>query len=161
MLSKPASRRAALLGLLGLAACGFTPVYGPGGVGAAWQNAVAIEAPDTVLGFRMAGRLGEQFGPATNARYTLGVTPQAAPVSATITEDGDITRFNLTGNAMWVLRDATGASVADGLVQTFTSYSATGTTVATQAAEADAERRLAIALADLVVAQLLTRGIAQ
>lgn len=149
----------ALAGLLGLGACGFTPVYGPGGIGDAWQNAVIVEAPDDVLGFRMAGRLHDVFGDPSNARFTLGVAPQVAPVPATITVDGDITRFNLTGNATWVLRDAAGTQVSDGLVQTFTSYSATGSTVATQTAEADAQNRLAIALADLVVQQLLTQDI--
>ena len=159
MSSKGITRRLALLSCLGLAACGFTPVYAPGGVGERWQNAVAVEAPDDVFGFRMAGRLTDVLGDPQNARYTLGVSPQEAPVPATITVDGDITRFNLTGNAVWVLRDAAGNTVTEGLAQTFTSYSATGSTVATQAAEADAQNRLAIALADLIVQQLLTRDV--
>jgi len=148
------------LGLIaGLAGCGFTPVYGPDGVATAWQNAITVKAPDTVLGFRMAGRLSDVFGDPTRAGYVLGVTPQLAPVPATITVDGDITRFNVTGNAAWTLQDSTGATVTEGFVQTFTSYSATGSTVATQAAEADAQNRLAIALADLIVQQLLTQGV--
>ena len=161
MLSKAITRRMALVAMIGLTACGFTPVYGPAGVGALCQNAVEVGAPDTVLGFRMAGRLAEVFGQATQAKYVLGVTPQIAPVPATITVDGDITRFNVTGNATWVLSDLAGTTLAEGLVQTFTSYSATGSTVATQAAEADAERRLAVALADLVAQQVLTQDFAQ
>lgn len=159
MSSKGITRRFALVGVLALSACGFTPVYGPGGIGEAWQNAVIVQAPNDVIGFRLAGRLTDVLGDPRNARYRLGVSPQVAPVPATITVDGDITRFNLTGNAAWVLQDATGAQVADGLVQTFTSYSATGSTVATQTAEADAQNRLAVALADLIVQQLLTQDI--
>lgn len=157
MLSSGVTRRSALLGLLALGACGFTPAFAPGSTAAAWQNAVEIDAPDTVFGFRMRGRLGETLGAPTAPAFTLKVDPKSAPVSATITEEGDITRFNLTGNAEWVLTDQqSGATVQSGLVQTFTSYSATGSTVATQAAESDARDRLATALADLIVQQLLT-----
>ena len=115
-----------------------------------------IDAPDTVIGFRMGTHLTQLFGQPTDGQYTLSFAPQSAPVPATITEDGDITRFNLTGNATWTLVDAEGDPVADGLVQTFTSYSATGSTVATQSAENAARDRLAVALADLIVQQILT-----
>jgi len=155
------TRRLTLLGLTTLAGCGFTPVYGPGGAGEIWQNAVTVDAPVSVFGFRIAGRLGDVLGEPTDARFVLTVTPQIAPVPATVTEDGDITRFNLTGDATWTLTELTGAAVSDGLVQTFTSYSATGSTVATQAAEADAQNRLAIALADLIIQQILTLDVAQ
>ena len=161
MSSKGITRRAALLGLLVLAGCGFTPVYGPGGAGEVWQNTVTVTAPDSVFGFRIAGRLGDILGEPSAVRFALDVTPQIESDSATVTEDGDITRINLTGNATWVLTDLSGTQIADGLVQTFTGYSATGSTVATQAAESDAERRLAIALADLIVQQLLTQDVAQ
>jgi LPS-assembly lipoprotein len=150
-----------LIGLLMLAAgCGFTPVYAPGGVGGQWQNKIVVDAPDSVIGFRMNARLSDVFGPASAAEYILKVVPQIAPVPATITVDGDITRFNLTGNATWILSGQSGSD-ADGLVQTFTSYSATGSTVATQAAESDARARLAIALSDLIVQQILVRGVTQ
>jgi LPS-assembly lipoprotein len=130
-------------------------------VGERWQNSVTVDAPNSVIGFRMNARLVEVFGPPSNAVYVLKITPQIAPVPATITVDGDITRFNVTGNATWALSDQTGDAVADGLVQTFTSYSATGSTVATQAAEGDAQARLAIALADLTVQQLLLHAATQ
>ena len=157
MLSDGASRRAAVIGLLALAGCGFTPAYAPGSKVAEWQHVVAIEAPNTVFGYRMRARLQDGFGVPTAPRYTLSVAPKTAPVAATITEAGDITRINLTGNAEWVLSDAqTGAEVQNGLAQTFTSYSATGSTVATQAAEDDARDRLAAALADLIIQQVLT-----
>lgn len=146
----------ALMGLLALAGCGLTPAFAPGGPGLRWQNTVTVVAPETVIGFRMGTHLTEILGPPTTAQYTLSFVPKSAPVPATITEAGDITRFNLTGNAAWTLTDADGAQIADGLVQTFTSYSATGTTVATQSAENAARDRLAVALADLIVQQLLT-----
>ena len=47
---------------------------------------------------------------------------------------------------------------ADGRVTAFTGYSATGSTVATAAAQRDAEARLAVILADMIVAQVLMRA---
>lgn len=158
MLSSGLCRRAALLGLLALGACGFAPAFGPGGTAEAWQNRVLVQAPETIFGFRMGAHLTQSLGVPASADYTLTITPREAPVSATITEDGDITRFNLTGNADWVLADAQGATVTKGLAQTFTSYSATGSTVATQSAEDAARDRLAVALADLIIQQLLTQA---
>lgn len=156
MLSKRIPRRVALTALLALAGCGLTPAYAPGGPGLRWQNTVAIDAPYTVIGFRMGTHLTEVLGQPTDAQYTLTFAPKSAPVPATITEAGDITRFNLTGNAAWTLTDANGVQINEGLAQTFTSYAATGTTVATQTAETAALDRLAVALADLIVQQLLT-----
>ena len=50
---------------------------------------------------------------------------------------------------------ASGAEVTRGQVSTFTSYSTTGTTIATMSAEQDAHDRLARMLADQVVTRLL------
>jgi LPS-assembly lipoprotein len=141
-----------------LAGCAFEPVYGPDGVGQRWQGKIAVDAPNTVFGAGLRTRLIDVFGPVTTTQFDLAVVPQVAAVSATVTEDGDSTRFNLTGNAAWTLTDAAGNQVADGLAQTFTSYSATGSTVATQTAEGDAQARLAVALADLIVQQVLSQG---
>lgn len=157
MLSNRLSRRAALVAVVGLAGCGFAPAFAPGESAADWQNAIVIEAPDTVLGFRTGARLRDTFGTPISPSFKMTVSPRTAPVPATITEDGDITRLNLTGIAEWQVADQqTGVVLYEGLAQTFTSYSATGSTVATQAAESDALDRLAIALADLVTQQLLT-----
>ena len=39
--------------LLALAACGFQPVYGPGGSGTALQNAVQVDAPDDAFAYTL------------------------------------------------------------------------------------------------------------
>ncbi len=60
------SRRAALAGLAALpaAACGFAPVYGPGGRGRALDNAVEIEPPPNDAGaFDLAQQLQDRLGP--------------------------------------------------------------------------------------------------
>jgi LPS-assembly lipoprotein len=50
--------------------------------------------------------------------------------------------------------------VTSGSVDNFTGYSATGTTVATLAAERDAQERLMTILADQIVTRLLTLDLA-
>ena len=147
------TRRLALLGLL--AGCGLTPVYGPNGEARVLQNALTIEAPDTVAGFRLRERLTERFGAATLDRYALTVTIDATLSPATISEDGVTTRFNLTGEAQYTLTTPDGMAVTAGTVNTFMGYSATGSTVATQAAATDAQARLSVALADLIAARLV------
>lgn len=146
-------RRVALLGLL--AGCGLTPVYGPNGEAQVLQNATSVKVPDTVAGFRLRERLTERFGPATLDRYDLTVTIDATLSPATISEDGVTTRFNLTGEAQYTLTTPDGMAVTAGTVNTFMGYSATGSTVATQAAATDAQARLSVALADLIAARLV------
>ena len=85
----------------------------------------------------------------------IGKQPVQLPDKVQITLDGDTTRFNLVGTADWTLSDMAGGAVTAGDVSTFTSYSATGSNVATQAAQADASARLAVAMADLIVSRLL------
>ena len=51
---------------------------------------------------------------------------------------------------------ASGAQLGSGVVNSFTGYSATASTVVTLAAQRDAEERLMVILADQVVARLLS-----
>ncbi len=153
-------RRAALAGLLALAACGFTPAYGPGGTGSKLFGQVRAADPGTIDEFEFAGRIAERLGPDRNAVYALdyqisiGVVPQA------ITRDEVTTRYSLNGSADFKLTERSdGRQIASGRVSSFTSYSATGTTVATVTAEYDARKRLARMLADQVVTRLLAANL--
>ena len=138
-----------LLGLPALAACGFTPVYGPNSL----RGRVEVRTPATVAGYRLGTTLIERFGPAEVADYQLSVTLDEETTTAAQTIDGDSTRFDLNGTAGWTLTKA-GAAIASGTAQTFTSYSATGSTIATQTAERDARERLSVALADIIIANV-------
>lgn len=150
------SRRLALAGLLLLPACGFAPAYAPGGSGERLRGRVAVEAPDTPDGFVLGARLEDRLGrPDGAAPLRLLLDLSVEEVSAAVTPGGAITRYDLVGRAPWRLLDAGGAVVADGEASAFTGYSATGTTVATTAAEADARGRLMALLADAVVTRLL------
>ena len=100
-------------------------------------------------------RLQNRLGP-DGSRFDLDYSLAVAVVPQAITTDQDTTRYSLNGTASYVLRDATGgATVTQGQVSSFTSYSAVGTIIATSAAERDARERLAVMLADQVVTRLL------
>ena len=148
-------RKIALIGLIALVGCGFEPVYGTNGKATALRNAVSFSAPDTISGFRLRDRLEDRLGRAITSKFTLTIKIEQSLRPATITTDGDTTRFYLVGSAVWVLRDTLGASLTSGSVETFTSYSATGSTVATEAAAKDADSRLSVALADLIISRLM------
>ena len=150
------SRRAILASALALAACGFSPVYGPGGVGGKLFGQIRTADPSTPDEFIFAGRIAERLGPDQSARFALAYKLRIAVVSQAITKDEVTTRYSLNGTADFVLSDAaSGAQITRGQVSSFTSYSTTGTTIATVAAEQDAHDRLARMLADQVVTRLL------
>ena len=147
------TRRAAFGGLLALGGCGFTPVHQDSG---ALRGQVAFETPSNVAGFRLRGQLEQRLGVAQAPRYTLRVTLSASRSTAAVTTDGDIVRFNVVGAANWTLTEiGTDKLIVSGRSRSFTSYAATGSTVATQAAETDARARLSIILADMIVGRLL------
>ncbi|MBU3031201.1 LPS assembly lipoprotein LptE [Paracoccus marinaquae] len=148
-------RRAALLGLLAVSACGLSPVYGPEGKAAQLFGRVRPRDPVTYEDFVFNRRLAERLGPEDAAafdldyRISVGVVPQA------ITQDQVTTRYSLNGTADFALSDDSGRVLAQGRVSNFSSFSTTGTSIATLAAEGDARERLSRMLADQVVTRLL------
>ena len=146
-----------LITLMGLAGCGFAPIYG-GDDGLRGQ--IAYQTEESVAGFRLRERLEDRLGRSAAPRYTLKTTVQSRQRAAAITSDGDTSRFNLIGHATWSLQEvATGQVIDRGEVEGFTSYSATGSTIATLATRDDAEARLSVILADLIISRVLVLGI--
>lgn len=78
-----------------------------------------------------------------------------------VNTESNINRYNIIGEASFSLVDqSTGRVVTSGAVDNFTGASATGTTVATLAAERDARIRLMTLLADQIVLRLLSADLA-
>lgn len=148
-------RRAAILGVLALSACGLTPVYGPGGAGKRLFGQIRPRDPDTFEDFAFNRRLAERLGPDSGARFDLDYRISIGVVAQAITPEEVTSRYSLNGTADFALKDQAGAVLVQGRVSSFTSYSTTGTTIATLAAEGDARQRLASMLADQVVTRLL------
>ncbi|WP_425044392.1 LPS assembly lipoprotein LptE [Primorskyibacter sp. S87] len=150
------SKRKLLLALpLILAACGFEPVYAPGGTGAALNGRVEVSAPDTVESYQLVRTLENRLGRSSSPEYKLDVTVRTAAQGQAITISNEIERYSLVGEAEYSLtRISDGDIVASGDVRNFTGYSATGSTVDTLAAERDAQERLMTILADQITTQL-------
>lgn len=155
------SRRALLCLPLALAACGFQPVYGTGATGNALQNNVEVLEPDTVEAYLLTSRLEERLGRASVPKYKLAYTVTVDREKLDVNTESNINRFNYIGIARYSLVDqSTGQVVTSGAVDNFAGASASGTTVATLAAERDARARLMTLLADQIVVRLLSSNLA-
>lgn len=144
------------LAALPLAGCGFRPVYGTGSAARALRGRIAYRAPNTPEGFRLRAQLEDRLGRVEQGDYLLVVQLDINEVAVVISSDQDTNRYNLPGTATWSLtRAGEDTPIATGTAETFTAYSAFGSTVATTEAQEDARDRLAIALADLIVTDLM------
>ena len=144
----------AACGLIG--ACGFEPVYGPGGAGTVLAGRLRPDAPRTpdeyVLVREIETRLGRADAPDLSLGYATSVTEERMAISSS----NITTRFNVIGTVEYRVTDTvSGVVLSSGRVNSFTSYSATGSTVATQAARRDARERLMGILVDLLIARLI------
>lgn len=138
-----------------LSGCGFRPVYGPGGTAAALQGAVRVEAPMDRDGYLLTRQIEDRLGRPDDARFALTHSIRIRSEPIAISASNVTTRYNLLGEVTFALRDlADGRVIASGKAANFTGYSASGSTVATQAAESDARARLVTILADQVIRQL-------
>lgn len=152
-------RRSLILLPLALAACGFTPAYAPGGAATRLTGAVRAADPGDKNAFDFVERIEERLGRTEVHRYDLAYSIATEAVGVGITPDNRIIRYNLRGVIDFTLTDAaTGQRITGGRVQSFTSYAATGSTVAGLAAEEDAAFRLMRLLADQVVARLIAEA---
>jgi LPS-assembly lipoprotein len=151
-------RRTLLVGLgaLALSGCGFRPAFGPGGVATDLRGQVEIDPPDSLNEFDLVARLEERLGRVEAPAYRLSYRLTTRSEGLALSGARETTRYSLLGEVAFRLRDVeTGAVVDSGTVMTFTSYSATGTTLATRTAERDAYQRLMVILADRLVARLV------
>ncbi|WP_171119917.1 LPS assembly lipoprotein LptE [Ruegeria sp. HKCCA5463] len=150
-------RRTFLLMPLALAACGFEPVYAPGGSGSALYGRVEVSAPNTVESYLLVQNLEQQLGRSAGSvnDYKLDVQVSTVTRGAAITTTNETQRYTIDGRAQYNLRsNATGQIIASGSVADFVSYSAAGSTVSTLADERDAKRRLMMILSGQIMNRL-------
>ena len=139
-----------------LGGCGFAPVYAPQGAGGRLQNQIDLGDPDGEEEYLFARRFEERLGRGSGGAYRLDLTIDTSRDSLGTTSAGSTTRYRLDGTAAYTLRDAaTDKTLLEGSSVAFTGYSATGSTVATLAAERDARERLMVILADQVIDEIL------
>ena len=143
------------------AACGFSPVYAPGGTGTALHGQIAVQSPEDIRGvsgtdaYFLVQNLEQRLGRGGSA-YQLDLTLRTTEEGQAITADNDITRYSVIGTADFELtRQSDGKVAASGTVRNFTGYSAAGSPVEALAGERDAHERLMVILADQITAQIL------
>ena len=148
-------RRFVLLAPLALAACGFTPIYGPGGNGQTLQNRVLVDPPGSQDSYLLVRELEERLGRSSDPAFALSMIINTSEARLAIDREGDTGRFNLIGVVQFSLRSLdSGQVVTSGTVENFVGYSATGTTVETLAGEQDAQKCLMNVIADQIVTRL-------
>ncbi|QDY68262.1 LPS assembly lipoprotein LptE [Qingshengfaniella alkalisoli] len=153
-------RRHFLIAAVVLAGCGFTPVYGPGGAGSALNGRVVVTAPQNDrYAFLLGQELETRLGPPKVAQYNLAFSLSTDTERVAITQEQETNRYLLHGSATYRLVEQSAADqIITGQVSSFTTYSATGTTVATLTAERDANRRLTVILADKIMSDLISKA---
>lgn len=153
------NRRFFCLSFAALAGCGFTPVYGPDGSAEGLRGRVTVAPPADEEGAALVRRLEDRLGRSAAGDLELTADIRLKESAIGFLPDGELSRFNVDGQVDWQLRDQAGRAVASGQERSFTSYSATSTTVATTFAQRDARRRLMVILADRMVADLISRDL--
>ena len=150
-------RRTLLILPFALAACGFTPVYAPGGTAAALRGQVTVQDPADRESFLLVQELETRLGRGSG-KYGLAFDLVLVERGLGLTPTGDTSRFNLVARVNYRLFDfATERVIFSNSTSNFTGYSATGDTVETLAAQRDARERLMAILADQITAELFAQ----
>jgi len=148
------SRRGFLSAALVLAGCGLTPVMDPSSQ--RLYNQILIQAPVNRAEYELVRNLEAQLGAAKSARFALHYELKVTEDNIVVSAAQEISRYSLVGELEYSLLDADGAFLTRQTAKSFTGYSATGTTVATQRAQRDAYDRLMAIMAGQVASALLT-----
>lgn len=143
------------LSLMGLSACGFTPVYGP-----ALKDSGVISIPE------IEGRTGHFLRQELVRTVGRGVPGVVGPAELEIrlsesiggvsfAPDQAASRSDYIGQASWTLRKADGATIARGSAREAASFNVANLAYADISAQTAAQQRLADLLARTIRDQLL------
>ena len=137
--------------LVGLAGCGFTPLYGDAAAGSSLSR-IAVSTQDDRLGYRVREQLEDALGrngavtPLWRLQTTLDQSRR--PLGRRI--DDTATRYELTLRGAWVLTPTDGGPAVSGVETVTTTYAAADQPFAAIAAQQDGEERAAAELARLI-----------
>ena len=143
--------------------CGFRPLYGssPGGVGQGVTDglaSVAVIQGASRVHQVMYGDLLDRltpYGAPAQPRYELNVRLAESREGVALERDATVTRFNLTLEAEYVLRDAqTRQALTAGNVRAIAAYNVLRSEFTNVAAARDAQERAAQVLADEIKTRL-------
>jgi LPS-assembly lipoprotein len=147
---------ATLVATLGLAGCGFTPLYGDAGAGTSLSR-IAVTTQDDRLGYRVREQLEDALGRDGSQpplwRLETTIEQSRRPLGRRI--DDTATRYELTVRGAWTLTPTTGGDPVSGVETVTTTYAAADQPYAAIAAQQDGEERAAAELARLIRLDLL------
>ena len=141
---------------LALAGCDLVPVNGANTKFQLLRNTVLVQAPTNRVEFELVRNLEVQLGQAVSKLYDLQYKLSVDEDIVVVSAAQEINRFSLVGLLEYSLVDSGGVVLLTETAKSFTGYSATGTTVATQRSKRDAYDRLMVILAKQVSNSLLT-----
>ena len=144
---------------LALGACGFSPLYDEGSPAAGMGGRVEVGVIDGAPGLAMRERLVTRLGPPAAPSHRLAVTLEFDTVGVALTRESVTPRFDVVGRAGFALVPVEGGPPAlEGQVRAVTGVSApdlpAATAFAVESAQRDAERRLAVLLADRILMRM-------
>jgi LPS-assembly lipoprotein len=146
----------AAVSLVGLSACGFTPLYGDAGVGGSLSR-IAVTTQDDRLGYRVREQLEDALGrdgaQAPLWRLETVIDQERRPLGRRI--DDTAARYELTVRGAWTLTPLNGGEPISGVETVTTTYAAADQPYAAIAAQQDGEERAAAELARLIRLDLL------
>ena len=136
---------AAIAAGLALGGCGFTPLYGPGGVTAGLSH-IEVDAPDGRTAYLLRERLEDALLPERAARplYRLGFTIAERRDPRGLGPDDAASRYELTVVVAYTLTElATGTELHSGEETVLISYDAVDAPYAGIAAQQNSQERAA------------------
>ena len=136
-----------------VAGSSFTPVFKPKNSPEYLKGKIEFPNPINREAYKLVSRLEENFG--AQDRGLIKLTFSTSVDKKGFGSLGNISRYNLGGIASFVLTEiSTGKVILNGRVNTFTSYSASAQTLATETAARSARDRLMKALADQITTSI-------
>lgn len=145
-----------LVAFMGLAGCGFTPLYGETAVGSSLSR-IAVTTQDDRLGYRVREQLEDALGrdgaQAPLWRLETVLEQSRRPLGRRI--DDTATRYELTVRGAWTLTPSAGGPTVSGVETVTTTYAAADQPFAAIAAQQDGEERAAAELARLIRLDLM------
>lgn len=151
------SRRAFLISVAALAGCGFQPAYDTQGMRGLYGQISYSEPTDKNM-FHLRQQLEQRLGRSGTGLYRLDYSVDTRTERTAVAFDGQAFRQQIHGEVTYTLTQTDNAKVIlSGKRGTFVGYAATGTTTASLASARDANQRLMVQLADLVVTDILIK----
>ena len=150
-------RRLLPLALLLLPGCGLHPLYAGGGSGAVATalSGVEVDPIEGKSGWLIANALRDRFAAIGTPRYRLQVKLDDQIAGLGVRRDDSVSRERRTLRARYQLVEAaSGAVVVDATAGSDAGIDVVGSEYATIAAENTAQERLAVIVADQIVARV-------